>query len=211
MRLALGGGLRLLRGLGATWKLRQINDAPWRALRAEGRPFIFVLWHGGMLPIAWGHRGESIAVLISSHRDGEIIARIIGELGLRAIRGSSSRGAARALLAIVRELGAGGEVAITPDGPRGPAESYAAGAVLAAQRAGVPIVAIGMAASRAWRLGSWDRFMIPKPFARVALAYGDPSSVDAVTMRDAEREVERFRGMLLDANARAAEALDGDG
>lgn len=210
MRLALGGGLPLVRGFAATWKLHQINDGPWRALRAEKRPFIWVLWHGGMLPVAWGHRDESIAVLISSHRDGEIIARITGALGFRAIRGSSSRGAAKALLAIVRELRAGGEVGITPDGPRGPFESFAAGAVLAAQRAEVPIVAIGMAASRAWQLGSWDHFLIPKPFARVALAYSEPSYVHAVTARDAEAEVERFRKILLDAQARARESLSGD-
>jgi lysophospholipid acyltransferase (LPLAT)-like uncharacterized protein len=209
LRLALGAGLPLVRGFAATWKLHRINEGPWRALRAEKRPFVWVLWHGGMLPVTWGHRDESIAVLISSHRDGEIIARITGALGFRAIRGSSSRGAAKALLAIVRELRAGGEVAITPDGPRGPSESFAAGAVLAAPRAGVPIVAVGMAASRAWRLGSWDRFLIPKPFARVSLVYSDPSYVDAVTARDAEAEVERFRTILLDAQTRARESLGG--
>ncbi len=81
---------------------------------------VIVLWHGELLPILWAHRDQGIAVLISTHADGEIIARICESLGCRTVRGSSSRGGVRALLELVRELEQGHEVAITPDGPRGP-------------------------------------------------------------------------------------------
>ncbi|MEX0908690.1 MAG: DUF374 domain-containing protein, partial [Gemmatimonadaceae bacterium] len=86
---------------------------------------------------------------------------------------SSSRGAAGALLGLVRALGEGREVGITPDGPRGPACSYAPGAAVAASKAGALILPLAAHANRAWRLNSWDRFMIPKAFARVTLAYGE--------------------------------------
>ena len=126
-------------------------------------------------------------MLISEHRDGELIARIVQRFDYRTIRGSTTRAATRALLTIVRHLDGGGEIAITPDGPRGPACTVAPGALIAAQRAKVPVIAVGVHASRAWRLRSWDAFMIPKPFARVTIAYSDPTDVEAQDARAAAR------------------------
>ncbi|HJU75821.1 MAG TPA: DUF374 domain-containing protein, partial [Gemmatimonadaceae bacterium] len=91
----------------------------------------------------------------------------------KTIRGSTSRGGAKALVEIARTLGRGIEVAITPDGPRGPVHTIAPGVVYAARRANVPVIPIGVRASNAWRLNTWDRFMIPKPFARITIEYGD--------------------------------------
>ena len=108
-------------------------------------------------------------MLISTHADGEIIARICEALGYRTIRGSTSRGGARALVEITRTLERGIEVAITPDGPRGPPHSIAPGTLYAAQRSNAPIVPIYVHASRAWHLATWDSFMIPKPFARLTI------------------------------------------
>jgi lysophospholipid acyltransferase (LPLAT)-like uncharacterized protein len=152
-----------------------------------------------MLPLVWLHRGEGVPVVISEHRDGEIIARIVERFGFTTIRGSTTRGAARALLGIVRELEAGSEVAVTPDGPRGPARKFASGALVAAQRVGVPIVCIGVSASRAWRLKSWDSFMIPKPFSRVCIAYAVPTCVSATSARAAEEEAPRFEALMSEA------------
>jgi hypothetical protein len=112
--------------------------------------------------------------MISEHGDGEIIARIHKRLGNDAVRGSTSRGAGRALLAMVRKLQAGTNCIITPDGPRGPSGVAQAGALMASNRAAAPILALRAEASSAWRLKSWDRFMIPKPFAKVRLIYEDP-------------------------------------
>jgi lysophospholipid acyltransferase (LPLAT)-like uncharacterized protein len=172
----LGGPL--IRLLAATWRYEEVNAAPWRALRAARKPFIFALWHGHLLAQTWLRRGEGITVMISEHRDGEIIARLVESWGYRTVRGSTSRGAGRALLGMVRELESGKEFAITPDGPRGPAGSVQGGVLLASARSGAPIVAMRSDVSRAWRLGSWDRFMIPKPFARVRVTYADPWVAD---------------------------------
>lgn len=194
--LRLGGPL--IRLLASTWRVREVNDAPWRALRARGQAFIFTLWHGHLLAQTWTRRGEGITVMISEHRDGEIIARLVESWGYRTVRGSTSRGAGRALLGMVRELEAGKEFAITPDGPRGPAGSVQPGVLLASQRAGAPIVTMRSDVSRAWRLRSWDRFLIPKPFATVHITYGDPF-VAADTDEAAAAEVARRLGPALPA------------
>ena len=193
----------LVRLLRLTWRVRLVNDSGWRARRQRSEPFIFTLWHGQMLPLLLQHRDEGIAVLISDHRDGELIARIAKRFGCRTVRGSTTRGGTRALLAVVRVLAEGGDMAITPDGPRGPAYSFAAGALVAAQRAGVPIVGMGVHASRAWRLKSWDAFMIPKPFATVTIAYSTPTFVDAPDARLAAEQTAQFQRLMNDTVAQA--------
>ncbi|HMI55572.1 MAG TPA: DUF374 domain-containing protein, partial [Gemmatimonadaceae bacterium] len=138
-RAALLAGRGILHLLARTWRIRLLNPAAVGDLRAAKRPFIFSLWHGQLLPLLWYHREQGVAILVSEHRDGELVARAAASLGLRLIRGSTTRGADRALIALVRELGAGHEVAITPDGPRGPAGKFAPGALIAAQRSAAPI------------------------------------------------------------------------
>jgi lysophospholipid acyltransferase (LPLAT)-like uncharacterized protein len=199
LSVTVGLGALVIRALASTWRYRVTNADGMRALRSRRQPFIFAFWHGTMLPLVWLHRGEGVPVVISEHRDGEIIARIVERFGFTTIRGSTTRGAARALLGIVRELEAGSEVAVTPDGPRGPARKFASGALVAAQRVGVPIVCIGVSASRAWRLKSWDSFMIPKPFSRVCIAYAVPTCVSATSARAAEEEAPRFEALMSEA------------
>jgi lysophospholipid acyltransferase (LPLAT)-like uncharacterized protein len=149
-----------------------------------------------MLPLLYLHRDEGISVLISEHRDGELIARVAVSLGFRTVRGSTSRGAARALAGMVRELEHGHDVAVTPDGPRGPARTFAPGALIAAQRAGAPVIAVGVSAKAAWRLRSWDRFVIPKPFGRVTVAYSKPITLDVASARAAADETARFEAIM---------------
>lgn len=151
-----------------------------------------------MLPLLYHHRDEGVSVLISEHRDGELIARVAESLGFRTVRGSTSRGASRALVGLARELETGHDVAITPDGPRGPARSFAPGALIAAQRAGAPVIAVGMSAKATWRLRTWDGFIIPKPFARVTIAYSDPVQLDAASARAATAETSRFQSLMSD-------------
>ena len=198
-RVALFFGRGVLRALGMTWRIHLVNTDPMTALRKAKQGFIFSLWHGQLLPLLWHHRDEGVVVLISEHRDGEMVARAATSLGFGLIRGSSTRGADRALISIIRELEAGKEVAITPDGPKGPNQKFAPGALVAAQRAGSFIVPLGVTADRAWRLKSWDRFMIPKPFARVTIAYGDPTKVSATSPREAATEGPRFEALMGDA------------
>lgn len=186
-------GVLLLRALAFTWRVRIINGDIPRALDERGEAFIHVLWHGQLLPLTWAHRNRQISVIVSEHSDGEILARVMHALGCRTVRGSTSRGAARALLGACRELEAGFDLAITPDGPRGPARTVAPGAVIIAQRTGAAMVPVAASANRAWRLRSWDRFLIPKPFARITVAYGEPIRIAADTPRDATRELDAVR------------------
>lgn len=195
----------LVRLLGRTWRVHRANHAVVSELRRQRIPIVFALWHGDLLPLLYLHRNEGVAVLVSEHRDGELIARIAQSLGFRTVRGSTSRGAARALAGMVRELENGHDVAVTPDGPRGPARSFAPGALIAAQRADVPIVAVGVSAKASWRLKSWDRFLIPKPFARVKVAYSDPVRLEAASARAAAEERSRFEA-LMDQVGRVANA-----
>lgn len=177
-----GAGLTaLLRSARFSVHDRQIYDAWWGARRAV----VFALWHGRLLPCSFFHRQEGLATLVSRHRDGDYIAGVVERWwGFDAIRGSSSRGASSALRQIVRTLRGGVAVAITPDGPRGPRQTMKTGPLHAAQMAGVPVVPVAAGADRAWWLGGWDRFMVPKPFARIVLAYGEPLAIP----RDASTE-----------------------
>jgi lysophospholipid acyltransferase (LPLAT)-like uncharacterized protein len=172
-------GVWFVRLLGRTWRIRITHDEAFRAARAANAPVVFSLWHGQMLPLLYVHRNQGITVLISEHSDGEIIARIASRLGFGTVRGSTSRGAARALLGLARVLEQGGQLAITPDGPRGPARSMAPGVGIVARRVGVPVIAVAASASSAWRLKTWDRFMIPRPFAKVHVAFSDAVHVAA--------------------------------
>ena len=154
------------------------------------------LWHGELLPLLWHHRKEGVAVVISEHRDGEIIAQIAERLGYTTVRGSSSRGGGRALIGLMRTVEAGRDGAVTPDGPRGPAHVFAPGAAIASQRTGVPLLPIRASASRAWRLKSWDQFLVPKPFATVRVTYGPLTAVDAASPREAAEQAPRLQAVL---------------
>lgn len=178
-------------------------------MRARGQPVIYTFWHGTMLPLLWQHRKEHVAILISEHGDGEIIARIAHSLGYHSVRGSSSRGGERALLGTVRELESGRDVAFTPDGPRGPLESFAPGALIVSQRTGAPIVLITVDAANAWRLKSWDRFLIPKPFSRVTIAYENPLRVEAPDARAAAAQAPLWQQRLRNLAARHRTTTDG--
>lgn len=205
-RIAWGSrvGVMILRTLASTWRVQFLNPRVISDVHASGAQVIYVLWHGSLLPLLWSHRKRDIAIIISEHSDGEIIARIAIALGFRTVRGSTSRGAARALLGACREIDSGHDLAVTVDGPRGPAGSVAPGSPVIAQRTGAAMVPVDAWASRAWRLKSWDRFMIPKPFARVTVAYDHPIRVPADAERDATEERERVRAGIQRAGQAAA-------
>ena len=162
----------LLRLLAASWRVE------WRGVpvaRAAGtRARLFAFWHGELLPISWGLRDRGVVAMVSEHRDGELIARVLQRWGFGLVRGSSTRGGGKVLLGMIRALAEGRDGAITPDGPRGPAGVPHIGAVRAALRAGVELVPVRVTVSRAWRARSWDRFLIPTPFARVTITASEP-------------------------------------
>ena len=198
----LGGWV--IRALALTWRVDFVNVEVLRSARAARRPGIFILWHGQLLPLLWTHRHQQVAVIISEHRDGEIIARIAQALGFRLVRGSTSRGAARALLSACQEVESGFDLAVTVDGPRGPAGVVAPGALVVAQRTGAPMLPTAAAATHAWRLRSWDRFLVPKPFARITVAYGAPLHIEAERPRDAADQADAVRDAIEQTVATAA-------
>jgi lysophospholipid acyltransferase (LPLAT)-like uncharacterized protein len=206
-RVALGVplALMLIRLLALTWRVNTVNAETLASARGPGRPVVFAFWHSHIVPLLHAHRRENITVLVSEHRDGEIIARIAAGFGFPSVRGSTSRGAVRSLLALVRVVRAGGDVGVTPDGPRGPARSFAPGVLLVAQRAGAPLVTIAAHASRAWRLKTWDRFVIPKPFATISVAYGAPHSIAADASVD--ESVREFEQLMAETCSRAGEPV----
>jgi lysophospholipid acyltransferase (LPLAT)-like uncharacterized protein len=181
--------------MASTWRISLQHEDRWRALYDARQPHVFLLWHEALLPLLWQHRSQGIAIVVSEAREGRYLADFAADLGYRSLYGSSTRGGTRALLGAVRELRAGRAVAFTPDGPRGPRREIKPGVIAAAQRGAAVIVPLHAEAERAWRLHSWDRFMIPKPFARVHISYGHPFAVEPGEVGFAEA-VERARAGL---------------
>jgi lysophospholipid acyltransferase (LPLAT)-like uncharacterized protein len=181
----------------------------------KGQPFILSFWHGRlmMMPLVW-RQGVAIDMLISNHRDGDLIARTISHFKLDTIRGSSAKtgredkGGMAALRAIVRALGAGRCVGITPDGPRGPRMRASEGVVAIARLAGVPILPAVSATSRRVKLGSWDHFLVALPFGRIVLMWGEPIIVTRDCDLAAKRlEVESAMNLLAEQADRAVGQL----
>ncbi len=177
MPLAAAMGAGFLRLLGATWRIDRSGMRESDEAIAAGRPTIFALWHARLLPLIYTHRGRGVGVLVSRHHDGEIIARIIEKLGYVAARGSSTRGGDEGMREMLAHAAGGDCLAVTPDGPRGPAERVKAGVAYLASRTGMPITPVAAAASRAHRFQSWDRFLLPLPFSRVVVECGEPIAV----------------------------------
>jgi len=185
----------LLSGLLSTVRFEARGNDVVERLRAEGKPHIIVAWHGRLLPLAYLHRGRGIVALVSRSRDGEYITRVLEHWGYLTSRGSSSRGGAEALRELLYHARAGRTIAFTPDGPRGPRQKMKPGALVAAQRTGLPIVPMAAGTDRAWWFESWDRFMVPKPFSRVRVAYGEPVTIP----RDLSAEEVEAAGAALEA------------
>jgi lysophospholipid acyltransferase (LPLAT)-like uncharacterized protein len=171
------------------------TDAPMR------RPVVFGFWHRCIFPSAYFFRNQRVGVMTSRSFDGEYIARIISKLGFRALRGSSSRGAVGALMAMRGELKKDEAVAFTIDGPRGPRYIAKPGAVRLARASGAPVAAFYIALHDPWVLNTWDRLMLPKPFSRALVRMSAPIAIppdaddEKIEVRHAElqRALERVQ------------------
>jgi lysophospholipid acyltransferase (LPLAT)-like uncharacterized protein len=208
-------GPLLLRLVHVTLRVRHVPIGRVESLRDSPDlrgPVLYAFWHQAQLIPAWTHRGRGIGILVSRHGDGELIARVVGRLGFHPIRGSTTRGGVSALKQIVREVRAGRDVAFTPDGPRGPRHRIQPGVIMAASLSGAPIVPVGIAVSRARRLRSWDRFLVPLPFATVVLRYGRPEHVPPDLDREGREEhLRRIERTMRDLTARTWRETRGRG
>jgi lysophospholipid acyltransferase (LPLAT)-like uncharacterized protein len=176
---ALIGILRL------SWRVRLVGEDP----DYESGPLVFCFWHGRQAGLLAHPRPRPVAVLSSLSRDGRLQARILGALGFEVVSGSSSRGGAAGLKALVTSVARGADAAFAVDGPRGPLHRVKPGALALARRTGARLVPITSRASRAWVFArAWDRYLLPKPFAEVTISRGaalDPSRADSSSLADA--------------------------
>jgi len=156
----------------------------------DKKSFIICMWHADLMSQPYNYFGFRkngiVKAMISENRDGEIIAKLVEKLGIGAIRGSSSKGAAKVLISALKELKNGNDIAITPDGPRGPRYSIADGIVSIAQKSGKNIVCFNALPSKYWQFKSWDKFVLPKPFGRIDFYISKPFSVQGLQTKEAK-------------------------
>jgi lysophospholipid acyltransferase (LPLAT)-like uncharacterized protein len=192
--------------LGSTLRIKVAGERELLDRWARGEQVIIAFWHNRLVVMPMLALGEPLCVMVSEHRDGEIALRAVRWLHLRAVRGSATRGGVKALLRLIRAYREGWNLVIVPDGPRGPRYKVKTGVIQLAGVTGAPVFPVSYAASPAGRLRSWDRLIIPFPFARVALVVGESLTVP----RDADgAEIEECRKTLearLNELSRGAEA-----
>lgn len=201
-------GYPLINALGHTLRWRTEGLPHLDAIRASGRQPVMAFWHGRILPATFYFRRRGIVVITSENFDGEWIARIIERFGYGTARGSTSRGARKAMLQLVKDMKAGKAAGFTVDGPRGPARVAQAGAIWLASATGNPVLPFHLEASSHWSLKSWDATQIPKPFSTVALVVGEPFDVrkDA-SNDDLERSRQELERRLIALEDRARSLL----
>ncbi len=163
--------------------------------------FIFVAWHGDLVscPINYFKNRPNgiVKTIISQSKDGEIISKIYSLFGVSSIRGSSSKGGTKALISTIKEIKSGNDVALTPDGPRGPRHSVADGVIAIAQKSAARIVVLNSKPTRYWQFRSWDKFILPKPFGKIDFYMSEPFDVNNLEFEEA-RDIIKNK-MLLNA------------
>jgi lysophospholipid acyltransferase (LPLAT)-like uncharacterized protein len=165
-------------GLASTWRVETVHEERWQQISHDPGPLLVLLWHDALLPLLWHHRGRGVVVVVSRARDGQYLVDQAHRLGYRTVEGSSHRGRVQAMRGALRALEERAIVAITPDGPRGPRRVIKPGGLAAAQATGARVITLHAEARPARRLGSWDRFLVPWPLARVRIAYGPVFTVE---------------------------------
>jgi len=201
-------GSTILKALFLTIRLR-LDDRCGISRNAFPEPCLLCFWHNRILGITYAfHRRypkklrRGVTVLTSPSKDGEILSQFVAAFGMGSVRGSSSRRGSQALLELVRLIRAGGDIAITPDGPRGPRYQLGPGVILLAQTTGTPIIPMHASFSRCFRMKTWDGFIIPLPFSTISVTIAEPIKIPNGL---GELEFERARKNLEDQLKNAAD------
>ncbi len=190
-------------------RMRILGEEDYRKLRKQGKPVIFLVWHGRIFIVPYFFRRRGIMPLISPSKDGEIAAQIMSRWGYRIIRGSSSHALIRVWSEMKRELQSGGELIIVPDGPRGPNRKMKLGALRLAQETGAILVPFTFSTLRKKFLRSWDNFLIFYPFSRVVAMYGEHFTVNpGIEDDELEREREKIERFMVHMDERADRFFD---
>ncbi len=182
--------IRLLR---LSMRFESHNDAVLGRVKDEHGQYVMVFWHSRWAMMRFAHPFEKLAVLASRHRDAQMLGHVLERLRVVVARGSSTRGGMAGMRELLRRIRDGYDLAITPDGPRGPRRRIKDGVLAAAKLTGKPIVAVGFGASRGRRLRTWDRTLLPYPFCRGVYVYGEPMLVPA---DGDDEQLERMRDEL---------------
>lgn len=201
-RMAARAGSWLLRALFVTWRLH-VQDPGGFLVRPPATPVIFAFWHNRILAVTatflrvYPNGRNGVLVLTSASKDGMWLGELAGRLGMGAVRGSSSRRGAAAMRELMEKVATGHDIAITPDGPRGPRYRMGAGLVYLAQKAAIPVIPIHARFSRCLRLRTWDEFAIPMPFSRVDVTLDQPRMIPPAADETAfEKEREKMESVL---------------
>lgn len=192
----------LIRLIHATMRVTVVGKEILPGFSARGEGYVGAFWHGRILMIPFLYPGKALHILVSKHRDGEIIANILSRFGFHLVRGSSSKGGSDALREMMRLLRADNDLGIAADGPRGPAEVLKPGAAQLGRLSGKAVIPISFSASRSIRLTSWDRFMFPLPFSRGVFVVGEP------LRHEKGEEIEAFRLRIENALREATVKAD---
>ena len=200
---------RLIRIGMATLRRQDVGRHHPEACWARGERVIVTFWHGRLLMMPFVYPGQSAAILISHHRDGEYITRIAERSGFRVVRGSATRGGARAFFQLIHALRDGSNAVITPDGPKGPRQRAKSGVIELARLSGMPILPVAFGAWPRTILKSWDQFLVPHPFGRGVYVWGEPIYVPGNADKAALEKfqsllAERLDALVAEADTRAA-------
>lgn len=170
--------------IGLTCRVRWHNREALDQFTTNQQPFVLGMWHNCSTICGWVMRDQGMAVMISDSRDGEYIAKLCTLFGNKTIRGSSSKGALKAMYSAIKLLYKKQPVAITPDGPRGPRYKLQGGILWLAAAGKAPVLPLHIESSRQWVLNSWDQHCFPKPFSTIHVSFGTPTTVEQTAFND---------------------------
>jgi lysophospholipid acyltransferase (LPLAT)-like uncharacterized protein len=201
-RLALSLVPRLattyVRLLGRTMRLEYRHRERMERFDRGGEHYILAFWHSRFLMMPYAYFGKRITIMVSRHRDAEMLVRTLQPFGYEFARGSTTRGGSSALRDLLRRAAGGSDAAIAPDGPRGPRRRVQAGIIAVARLSGLPILPVTCSAWPARRLGTWDRTVLPRPFSRGVFDYAEPIRVPRHADRDEQESLRRTLEAVLD-------------
>ena len=194
-----------VRLLGRTMKLQYRHRDRIESLDRQGEHYILAFWHSRFLMMPYAYFGPRVTIMVSRHRDAEMLVRTLRPFGYDFSRGSTTRGGSAALRDLLRRAAEGSDAAIAPDGPRGPRRRVQPGIIAVARLSGLPILPVTVSAAPARRLGTWDRTVLPCPFSRGLFHYAEPMRVPRRADRD---EQERLRQSLEEVLDRITDEVD---
>lgn len=169
------------------------NKKVYHHPKDDGKPLIICMWHGDLMSQPYNYfafrKNGTVKAMISHNKDGEIITKLVSNFKIGAVRGSSSKGAAKVLITALKELKSGNDIAITPDGPRGPRYSVADGIIALAQKSDSNVVCFNTVPTKYWQFKSWDKFILPKPFGRIDFYISEPFDIKNMEFEQAREFV----------------------